>query len=137
MPTANSKWYREVMRVARVLVVEDQPTIAMVLHELLTDEGHEVETVFDGSAALERLSRSPLPEVALVDLFMPGISGRELVETMRENSKLKHIPVILVTGALPREEDYPPSDMYQAVITKPFDVMDVVNRVQCLATHAS
>jgi CheY-like chemotaxis protein len=117
------------MFLARVLVVDDEPTIAMVLQEVLIDEGHDVDTAPDGLSALQRLGQTPQPDVLLIDLFMPGISGRAVVESMRTNERFNHVPIILVTGAVQREEDYPHPGTYQAVITKPFDVADVIKRV--------
>lgn len=115
---------------ARVMIVDDEPTILMILQKLLSRDGHEVMTAADGLAALERLGQAPAPDLVLLDLFMPNVSGRVVVEAMRSAPALTAIPVILVTGAVPRPEDYPPDGTYQGVITKPFDLLDVLALVR-------
>jgi CheY-like chemotaxis protein len=92
----------------------------------LSDEGHEVTTAFDGLSGLEQLSRSPLPEVVFVDLNMPGLSGRAVVEIMHDTPGLKDIPVVILSGSIPDSPDFPPDETYNALITKPFDLYDVI-----------
>lgn len=115
---------------ARILIIDDEPAIAMVLEAALGDEGHDVITASDGLAGIERLRQGQTPDVVLVDLYMPRMSGRDLVVAMRADPALREIPVVLVTGAVPRPEDYPPEGAYQALITKPFDVADVIEKVE-------
>lgn len=86
---------------ARVLVIEDEPGIAMVLQIALGDAGHEVATASDGMAGLNMLSRPPHPDVVFVDLNLPGLSGRTVVEIIRETPVLKDIPVIALSGYIP------------------------------------
>lgn len=123
---------------ASVLIIEDEPTIAMVLSEALSDEGYETRTEPDGTAGLQRLREEPLPQVVILDLFMPGLSGRAVLEAMRNDPRLAAIPVILVTGAVPRTEDFPPETTYQALLSKPFSLEDLVTSVRrCLEEQAN
>lgn len=114
----------------KLLIVEDEPAIAMVLEGLLSDEGHDVEVRLDGPSGLERLLQSPRPDLVLVDLFMPGTGGREVVATMRANRRLAATPVILITGAVPNPGAFPPAESYQALVRKPFDVEEVLRTVE-------
>ena len=116
-----------------VLIVEDERYIATVLHETLKDEGFTAEVVSDGTAALRRLQQEPVPAVVVLDLFLPGVRGRDVVASMRRDPKLLGVPVVLVTGAVETEGDFPPAGTYQAVIFKPFDLGSVVATVQRLA----
>lgn len=115
---------------ARILVVEDEPTVLLVLSEVLQDEGHEVITADNGFEGLDWLDRSPLPDVMLLDLFMPGIGGRALLQRIRPDERFSHLPVVLITGAVHHDADFPPPSSYQAVIRKPFDVAEVVAIVE-------
>ena len=122
---------------ARVLIIEDEPTIALVLKESLIDEGYDVETAANGSLGLTRLRQEPLPDILLLDLFMPRISGREVIKEIREDDRLRGLPIILMTGAVPSERDFPPAQSYQAVLCKPFDLMDVILKVKQLLNEPS
>jgi len=118
---------------ARVLVIEDEPAIALILTEVLSAEGHIVESAADGAAGLTRLHERAAPDVVLLDLIMPGVGGRAVLAAMRSEPPLAGIPVILVTGAVPSSRDFPAPDQYQALLTKPFQLTDVVAAVErCL-----
>lgn len=111
---------------ARVLVIEDEPGIAMVLRIALSDEGYEVITASDGLAGLKMLSSPPLPDVVFVDLNMPGLSGRSVVEIMHDAPGLRDIPVIILSGCIPDSPYFPPQGTYNALIPKPFDLHDLI-----------
>ncbi len=122
---------------ARILIIEDEPSIAMVLQEVLCDEGHAPTVIADGMEALEWLMLQPVPpDLVLVDLLVPGASGKEIVETMRGSLKLADVPVVLVTGATPSESVFPSAGSYQQIIGKPFDVLDILHMVTgLLSSH--
>jgi len=119
---------------ARVLVVEDRATVALVLEVALTDEGHNVDLAYNGRTALEKLSLEPRPDIVFVDLHMPDISGREVVTTMRADSLLHDIPVVIVSGSIPKPENMPPDGSYKAFISKPFDLCEVLDTVERLTS---
>jgi CheY-like chemotaxis protein len=120
------------MQMAEILVVEDEPAIRMVLREVLEMERHTVREASNGEEALASLKAAP-PDVVLLDLFMPRIGGREVVERMRRDPLLEDVPVVLLTGALYRESDYPPNGSYYSVIMKPFDLFDVIDTINRIA----
>lgn len=118
---------------ARVLVIEDELNISFVLKTVLKDEGHEVVTALNGAAGLDLLEQDPLPNVVLADLCMPGLGGQALVEIMRSNPRLKNIPVAIITGSFPSAKNFPPRESYQALISKPFDLSEVIDTVEKLS----
>ncbi|TEB08501.1 Transcriptional regulatory protein TcrA [Pelotomaculum schinkii] len=124
---------------ARVLIMEDEPNIAFVLKIAMSEEGHEVRTCQDGLCGLQQLEKGPLPDIVLVDLCMPRVSGRAVVETMHKNQKFQEIPVVIMSGSIPDSRNFPPANSYRTLITKPFDlfkVVEIVNELttsQCLA----
>lgn len=83
----------------RILVVEDHNDSREMLEEFLTEEGFTVETAVNGRQALERLLRPPRPELVLLDLMMPVMTGWDLMERVREEPSLWGLPVIVVSGA--------------------------------------
>lgn len=117
---------------ANVLVIEDRPNIGMVFELALTEEGHAVKVVNDGKKGLEILTGDTHPDVVILDLNMPGISGREVLKIMRNDILLRNIPVIIVSGSVPTPDVMPPDGTYQAFIEKPFDLIDVITTVDKL-----
>ena len=112
---------------ALVTVIEDEPGIRMVLEIALSDKGYQVETHNNGQAGFERLQNKPIPDLLFLDLNMPKMGGVPFVEAMRSSPQLKDIPIVILTGSIPDPRILPPKGTYNAVITKPFDLNEIVN----------
>jgi CheY-like chemotaxis protein len=87
-------------RVARrgtVLVVEDDPALRDLAHQLLEDAGHHVQLAETGPRALE-LMRATQPDVVLLDIMLPGMDGREVCRQMRARPETAMVPVIFVSA---------------------------------------
>ena len=80
----------------RVLVADDDPTIRNIVTEYLRLEGFGVVVARDGVEAL-RLAREAPPDVAVIDVFMPNMDGRTLLNTWTRDDSLKTIPVVVVS----------------------------------------
>ncbi|KUO62582.1 MAG: hypothetical protein APF84_02210 [Gracilibacter sp. BRH_c7a] len=123
---------------ARVLIIEDEPNIAFILKEILSESGHEVIVMHDGLLGFQRLGEDPLPDVVLLDYRLPSLDGKKIIEQMNESNRLSEIPKILMSGSIPNLSDFPCRDSYQAFLSKPFDILDVVKAVQsCLTLNLS
>jgi two-component system chemotaxis response regulator CheY len=79
------------------LVVDDSRAMRALLTNVLAAAGAEVESAPDGAAALERLRRGPLPDVALFDWHMPVMDGLELVTAVRKERSWRSMAVMMVT----------------------------------------
>ena len=119
---------------ALVLVVEDEPQIAAVLEAYLKQEGHRVEKAADGKAALS-LFRAAKPDLMLLDLMLPGLSGMEVLRAVRADGQT---PVILVT-ARAEETDQVLGLEFGAddYVVKPFRPREVMARVKAVLRRAS
>ncbi len=84
-------------RIARILVVDDQPSIAGLMSQLLTIRGYEVITAASAEQA-EAEVRRQLPDLILSDVMMPGKSGYDLCRALKENPATRLIPFVLITG---------------------------------------
>jgi len=120
---------REVMSVAKVLVVDDDVTVREVVVSYLRAGGHSVVEAADGEAAL-RAMRSDPADLVVLDLMMPGIDGLEVCRRLRASSD---VPIIMLT-ALGAEVDRvvgleSGADDY---VTKPFSPRELVLRVEAL-----
>jgi signal transduction histidine kinase/ActR/RegA family two-component response regulator len=81
----------------RILVADDNVDFATSMGELLRQEGHVVEVVYDGGAALRAASEGP-PDVAFFDIGMPGLNGYELASRLRESEHTRAMVLVAVTG---------------------------------------
>lgn len=112
----------------RVLIVEDDPTLRMVIGMVLERDGHELDEAPHGQAALDQIGGSR-PDVVVADLKMPVMGGLELIRRMREDAATADIPVILLSGAADLGDA---ERQAQAVLAKPFDPADLLATVRSL-----
>lgn len=81
-----------------VLYVEDERSLHGLVEFWLTDAGFRVQLALDGAEALEMIRADP-PDLVITDAMMPNVSGDELVETMKSDPDLAHIPIVMATAA--------------------------------------
>ena len=87
----------------RILVVDDTPQNVKLLADLLSAKGYEISTAASGEQALESIASKP-PDLVLLDIMMPGISGYEVCHRIRENPATALLPVVLATSLDPNQE---------------------------------
>ena len=121
---------------ARIVVADDDVDIRELVEFKLSRLGHDVIAVGDGAAALDAC-RAQRPDLVVLDVMMPGVSGLDAVRAMRADPDLLHLPVILLTAraqAADLEVGYDSgADDY---ITKPFSPRHLAERVEALLTRA-
>jgi CheY-like chemotaxis protein len=120
----------------QVLLVEDDVEIRALLHEILSLSGRTVRTVEDGQQALDLLLCGFLPQLMVIDLMLPKVSGWDLLRYIEDDPALRLIPRLIITG-VPRQHVRAVAD---AIIVKPFEPNDVlakVNRLLPLAPSVS
>ena len=117
---------------AEILVVDDTPANLQLLAGMLKDCGYKVRPALSGELALQAARHSP-PDLVLLDITMPGISGYEVAEELKRDEKLKKIPIIFIS-ALTETMDKVRAFTIGGVdyVTKPFQYEEVAARV---ATH--
>ena len=81
---------------ARILIVDDHPTMREAMRLVLVDEGFTVDEAADGARALD-LVASDRPDLVLLDLNIPGISGPDLLEALKASRVTSGIPVVVLT----------------------------------------
>ncbi len=81
-----------------MLVVDDDPAIRESLSDLLLAEDYEVRTAGNGAAALAILRAHPLPDLMILDLMMPVLSGWEVLEEMTTDESIRGLPVLIVSA---------------------------------------
>jgi len=115
-----------------IVTIDDKPLISMVINLALTDKGHSVVAFDNCSEAYVELEKGVKPDIILVDLKMPGMNGKEFVEKMRSNPKIDFIPVTIISASIFSTEVLPPKDTYQALVSKPFDLQELIDTVNRL-----
>ena len=118
----------------KLLLADDSPTIQKVVSLTFGDEGVEVVAVGDGESALRALAEEPPPDVLLADVVMPGPDGYALCEYVKRDSRLGHVPVVLLVGTFePFNEAEARRVGADTVLTKPFQsIRDMVSKVGSL-----
>ena len=122
---------------ARIVVADDDVDIRELVEFKLTAMGHDVVAVADGAAALQACL-DQRPDLAVLDVMMPGMSGLEALREIRAADTLSGLPVILLT-ARAQESDVETgfdsgADDY---ITKPFSPRELAHRVDALLARES
>lgn len=117
---------------ARIMVVDDNPKIRRVVRVILEKEGYNVEEIESGKECLRRLKKEK-PDLILLDVMMPEEDGWEVCKKIKSDEKHKDIPVAMLTVRA-SEEDMNKSIEHgaDAHINKPFDVEDLLDRVESL-----
>ena len=111
------------------LLIEDDRDIAALFRHVLDMAGYHSESVYDGLEAMKRLETTQ-PDVVLLDLQLPGLSGVDILKKMRADERMKTIPVVVVTAyayyakSLPVEPDL--------FLLKPVDIHDLSSLIQRL-----
>lgn len=116
----------------RVLIVEDDDHIAMAIEYVLTREGLTHERVSMGAAALPRI-RALSPDLVLLDVMLPDVSGHDICRGLREDPALAGVRVLMMTARGSANDRRRAMDEgADAFVTKPFDVKDLRAEVRRL-----
>jgi adenylate cyclase len=117
---------------AKILVVDDTPTNVKLLTDLLTVKGYSVVTAASGREALGQVE-SERPDLVLLDVVMPEMSGYEVCRKIRENPTTQILPVMMVTALDPSEERIKGLDAgADDFLTKPINQAELLARVRSL-----
>ncbi len=115
---------------SKICVIDDHPENVFILQDRLEKAGFEILTAYDGKTGLEKI-REELPDLVLLDVMMPGVSGFEVCRSITKDDLTKHIPVILLT-ALTSTEDLEEGLQAGAFdyIKKPFNRVELLARIK-------
>lgn len=120
----------------RVLVVDDEPDVLLLCRLNLQQRGHDLLEASTGSVALE-LARERRPDVIVLDLMMPGMTGYEVLESLKGDEQTSDIPVLVLTAKSLRA-DRERSHILGAsgFLTKPFLPSELCELVESLVSKA-
>lgn len=116
----------------KILLADDEPDIQFITRIALEDEGHQVITVDDGQAALER-ARLESFDVVLLDIMMPRLDGLGACHELKTDPRTRDLPVIFLTARSQEFEVRAGLHMGAlGYIIKPFDVFTLASEIQTL-----
>jgi CheY-like chemotaxis protein len=111
----------------RILVVDDDRALQTLLSVLLSRAGFDCDFVSDGKEALEKINNGQHYSVIMLDLILPGLSGMEILDHLRDNNPAMLNRTIVLTGASGGVLKAVDTSSVHAVIRKPFDIQDVLH----------
>ena len=118
----------------RILVVDDDPRNLFVITSALESQGAAVSTALNGRKALEKLEEKRLPDLIFMDIMMPEMDGYETIRALRDDARLKALPVVALTAkALKADKEKALAAGADDYLAKPVDYEVLVNmaRVWC------
>ncbi|MBN2331156.1 MAG: response regulator [Candidatus Aenigmarchaeota archaeon] len=115
----------------KIMVVDDEESLIELVRAILEHEKYEVITSISGEECLKKL-KTVKPDLILLDMMMPGMSGREVCESIRQNPATKDLKVAFLTVAKFSEAGKGVLEKMNVLdyITKPFENQDLVKRVK-------
>jgi CheY-like chemotaxis protein len=117
---------------SRVLVIDDESTVGLILRLALDAKGHDTVVAEDGRSGIE-LALTEHPDAIVLDLMMPRVNGYDVLDALRGAEEMAGVPVIVLTAVtLSRERDRCLAEGADAVITKPFDPAEVIDALDGL-----
>jgi two-component system, OmpR family, alkaline phosphatase synthesis response regulator PhoP len=123
----------------RILVVDDTPALLDVIRECLEGEGYQVRTCLESRYAVE-VARREAPDVIMLDVVMPEVSGWEVLAALRQDQAFKRTPVIVSTAyvaeALGRLAELKGPDQHLGLLPKPFEVEELLEVVESVTSAA-
>ena len=125
-PAANLPTGDSVMKKPMALIIEDDQDISMVFSSVMREADYDTEIIHEGDKAIERLAEV-IPDIVLLDLRLPGVSGKEILAQINVDRRLVNTRVVIVTANPDMVRDLPESTPF--VLLKPIDV----NQLRALA----
>lgn len=119
-----------------ILVVEDNEDLLVLFQLILESAGYQVETASNGKEALERLEDTD-PQLVLLDIMMPEISGLQVSRTIKEQSDYQSLPVILVSAIDRLKDELLSTSKADDIIYKPFDMDNLLSKVSASVSRST
>jgi CheY-like chemotaxis protein len=117
----------------KIMIVDDEENLVELVKAIFESEGYEVIPAYSGKECLEKLEKVK-PDLILMDMMMPGMTGKETTKKIRENPKTKNLKIAFLTVVRLSEIGMEELKKLNVLdfITKPFDNEDLVRRVKKL-----
>lgn len=119
----------------KILFIEDEPDLVMLMQVRLVSEGYQMLSAYDGEEGLKKVEAEK-PDLILLDVVMPKIDGLTVCRQLKSDSTTKHIPIIIVSAS--GGKDLPERCLAAGaddVILKPFEPEELLTKIKALLTN--
>jgi two-component system, OmpR family, alkaline phosphatase synthesis response regulator PhoP len=113
----------------KILVVDDEPDLLKVTLLRLKKTGYEVYSGTDGQEALD-MARRVIPDLIILDVYLPVLNGDEVAKILKKDDKLKHIPIILISATTVTLGNLAGESGAVAYFSKPFESENLVGIIE-------
>ncbi len=114
----------------RILICEDDEAILEMIKIMLENGGYQVKPLSNGKS-IERKVKEYLPDLILIDIWMPGINGKEVIKLLKRDQSIQKIPVIIISAISEDEINQIIKELgAQGFLSKPFDMTDLLATVK-------
>jgi CheY-like chemotaxis protein len=119
------------MEKKKILVVDDEPDVLLLLGERLSKAGYEVIKASSGKEAIN-LAETRAPQLIVLDIAMPGMDGSEVAQVLRAKPETKDIPILFLTCLFTKQEEKTCGHVLgqNFFIAKPYDVSELLTEIQ-------
>jgi two-component system chemotaxis response regulator CheY len=116
---------------ASILVIDDEAIVHNLIKDLLEYKGYTVYHAYNGEEGLAKI-KEIMPDLVILDINMPRISGCAVSTIVHEDEKIRHIPILFLTGFIDHNEAEELGHQFsgQYLLTKPFDVNQLLELVE-------
>ncbi|MGH9366457.1 MAG: response regulator transcription factor [Thermoanaerobaculia bacterium] len=119
----------------RIVVVDDEPDVGAAIRDLLSSDGYAVESPADARTALPELIRA-VPDLVILDVNMPGMSGWELCAILRRQSSTRGVPILFLTGRRELKDRITAMQLGGSdYLAKPFGAEELRRKVRAVFEH--
>ena len=115
----------------KVFLVEDDPDQSRIFSMALRLRGYKVDTSFNGADALRVIRGGYRPDIAVVDICLPGESGYRVIKSIRDSGHAKDVPIIAISAATEANITKALKEGANVGYVKPFKISEVLDKVDC------
>ena len=113
----------------KILIVDDEPDVLKILSLRLEKTGYEVIGARDGRDALD-LARKMIPDLIILDVYLPDMNGDDVARIMKNDDKLKNIPIILISATATTVAQRTKECGADGSIAKPFEPEELIDMIK-------
>ncbi len=116
----------------KLLIIDDEKEFVETMAERLRTKGYDIISAFDGASGLEK-AHTAMPDLIMLDVMMPEMSGFDVCEKLKVDEKYKNIPIIMLTAKFqPADIEFSKALGADAYITKPFELEVLLDMIRKL-----